>query len=184
MPFQFSKDTIIKELEGILKAFQERLMRVHTGQVNPALIEDIKLTYQGFEMRLKELGSIRLEGPRTLVVEPWDKESIGDIERALVAPTVGLNPQIKGSSIYLNFPSITQEIRERLIKELKEMKEETRIKIRHIRDNWWEQIQNAQHQGDVREDEKFKFKDELQKLVDAYNTKVDESEERKIKSMM
>lgn len=183
MPFQFSKDTIKKELEQALGVFQERLMRINTGQVNPGAIEDVKVMYQGFEMNIKELASIRIEGARTLVVEPWDKGSIGDIERSLIGSRTGLNPQVKGSSIYLNFPALTQEMREAATKDIKEMKEEARVKLRHIRDTWWEAIQKAQEEGEVREDDKFRFKDELQHLVDEYNVKTDETAERKIKSL-
>lgn len=183
MPFQFSKDKVKIDLDQALTVFKERLLRVHTGQVNPALVEDVKITYQGFEMKVKELASIRTEGPRTLVLEPWDKSSIGDIERGFLTAKSGLHPQVKGLAIYLNFPSLTQETRELLIKEIHEMKEEARIKLRHIRDTWWEAIRKAEDQGEVREDDKFKFKDELQAIVDEYNEKTEELTERKIKTL-
>lgn len=183
MPFQFSKDQVKKELDQALGIYQDRLMRIHTGQVNPALVENIPVTYQGFEMKVKELASIRSEGPRTLVIEPWDKGSVGDIERAILSQKSTINPQVQGTSIYINFPSLTQEMKETIIKELKELKEEARVKVRHVRDEWWERIQNAEKQGEVREDDKFGYKDDLQKLVDEYNTKIEEMTERKIKSL-
>lgn len=183
MPFQFSKDAIKKELEQALNVFQERLLRIHTGQVNPGLVENIAVMYQGFEMKIKELASIRSEGPRALVIEPWDKGSVADIERALMSGGSGLNPQIKGSNIYLNFPALTQEMRDAATKHIKEMREEARVKLRHIRDTWWEAIRKGEENGEVREDDKFRFKEELQELVDDYNAKTEETAERKIKSL-
>ena len=177
----FSKEEVKKELEKALEIFKERLLRVHTGQATPALVEDIKVTYQGYEARLKELASLRNEGPRTIVIEPWDKGSVGDIERGIVAAKNTLNPQIKGTAIYLTFPSLTQEMRQSLIKEIKEMKEEARVKVRRVRDDFWEKIQHAQKEGEIGEDDKFRFKDELQEMVDEYNTKIEEMTERKIK---
>lgn len=177
----FSKDEVKKELEKALEIFKERLGRVHTGQATPALVEDIKVMYQGYEARLKELASLRNEGPRTLVIEPWDKRSVGDIERGIVSARNTLNPQVKGNAIYLTFPSLTQEIRQSLVKEVKEMKEEARVKVRRIRDEWWENIQRAQKDGEIGEDDKFRFKDDLQKMVDEHNTKIEEMTERKIK---
>ncbi|MBI3335670.1 MAG: ribosome recycling factor [Candidatus Portnoybacteria bacterium] len=183
MPFHFSKDEVKKELEKNLEAFKEQLLRIHTGQVNPALIENVAVPYQGFEMKLKELAAIRREGVRTLVVEPWEKGSIGDIERALLSQKRVITPQVKGNLIYLNFPDLTSETRQGLIKEIKEIKEQVRVKIRRARDEWWEKIQLAERQGEIREDDKFRFKEELQKLVDEYNEKAEEITERKIKSL-
>lgn len=183
MPFQFSKDVVKKELEQALAVFQERLMRIHTGQANPGMIEDIKITYQGFEMKVKEVGSIRCEGPRTLVIEPWDKGSVGDIERALMQARSGFNPQVRGTAIYLNFPALTQEMKDMATKNIKEMKEEARVKVRHIRDQWWEVLQRGENDREIREDDKFRFKDQLQKLVDEFNIKLEDTAERKIKSL-
>lgn len=177
----FSKDDVKNELEKALEIFKERLMRVHTGQATPALVEDIKIMYQGYEARLKELASMRNEGPRTLVIEPWDKGSVSSIERGIVSAKNTLNPQVKGSTIYVSFPSLTQEMRQSLVKEIKEMKEEARVKVRRVRDEWWEKIQRAQKEGEIGEDDKFRFKDELQKMVDEYNAHIDALTERKIK---
>lgn len=183
MPFQFSKDEVKREFEKALEGYKEQLLRVHTGQVNPALIENIPVSYQGFEMKLKELAAIRTEGVHTLMIEPWDKGSIGDIERAFLSQKRVITPQVKGNLVYLNFPTLTSEIRQGLIKEIKEMKEQVRVKIRRMRDERWERIQHAEREGEIREDDKFRFKDELQKLVDEYNQKVEEVTERKIKSL-
>ena len=179
----FPKDQVKKELETALQGYQERLLRIHAGQANPAFVEEVRLMYQGFEMKLKELAAIRIEGLRTLVIEPWDKGTVGDIERALLLQKRVITPQVKGSVIYLNFPVLTGEMRENFIKEIKEMKEEARIKIRRIRDERWENIQKAERQGEIREDDKFRYKEDLQKLVDEYNEKAEKITERKIKTL-
>lgn len=182
--FLFSKDNVKKELEKALEIYKERLVHIRTGQASPALVENINVTYQGFEMKLQELASIRLEGLRALVIEPWDKGSTGNIEKALLHAKRNFNPQIRANTIYLNFPSLTEEMRRDAVKEIKEMKEEARVKIRLIRDDWWEKIKKAEDEGEIREDAKFRFKDDLQKLVDEYTEKIEETTERKIKSLV
>ena len=183
MPFHFSKEEIKKQLDKTLETFRDRLSRIHTGQVNPGLIENISVSYQGFEMKLLELASIRTEGPRTLVVEPWDKNAAMDIEKAILQSKHGVAPQLKGSAIYLSFPSITQENRVMITREIKKMEEEERVAVRQIRDSFWEAIKKAEEEGEIREDDKFKFKEQLQEIIDDYNKKVEEMTERKIKSL-
>lgn len=181
--FLFSKDNVKREFEKAIEVYKERLLHIHTGQANPSLVENIKIIYQGFEMKLQELASIRLEGPRTLVIEPWDKGSTGDIEKALYQAKRNFNPQIRVNAIYLNFPSLTEEMRQSSVKEIHSLKEEARIKIRRVRDEEWESIQKAQKGGGIREDEKFRLKEELQILVDEYNERIEEMTEKKIKSL-
>lgn len=181
--FHFSKNQVETEFKKALEMYQGRLLRIHTGQANPSFLEDVMVTYQGFEMKLQELASIRSEGPRTLVVEPWDKGSVSDIEKALFTAKRNINPQVRSNTLYVNFPSLTEEMRKQVIKDIHEIQEDARIKIRHIRDEYWEQIKNATDEGELREDDKFKFKDELQKLIDDYNKKIEETTERKIKAL-
>ena len=183
MLFHFLNKDIKQQLDKTLETFRERLSRIHTGQVNPGLIENVIVSYQGFEMKLLELASIRTEGPRTLVIEPWDKNAAMDIEKAILQSKTGAAPQLKGSAIYLSFPSVTQENRVMITRGIKKMEEDERVAIRQIRDSFWEAIKTAQEERDIREDDKFKFKDQMQEIVDEYNKKVEEMTERKIKSL-
>ena len=183
MPFTFSKEEIKKDLTHVLEKFSGHLARIHSGQVNPALVENIKVMYQGFSMKLLEMASIRVEGPHTLVIEPWDKNAVMDIEKAILQEKHGVAPQLKGSALYLSFPSITQESRALITREVKKIEEEARIGIRRARDDYWEKIKKAESEGEIREDDKFKFRDQLQELVDDYNKKADEMTERKIASL-
>lgn len=183
MPFQFSKDLVKTALEKTLHVFQERLSRIHTGRVNPGLIEHTKVTYQGFDMQLMELASIRTEEARTLAIEPWDKNSITDIEKALLQQQHGAAPQLRGDKLYLTFPPITDETRERITKEVKQLGEEERIKIRQIREDFWEKIKEAEANKEISEDDKFAHKDSLQEVVDEYNKKVEDIVNKKIASL-
>ena len=181
MPFTFSPKEVKMAFDKTLAIFQDRLSRVHTGRVNPALIENVKVLYQNFEMKLMELGSITIEGARTLVIEPWDKNGITDIEKALLSQT-GASPQIKGDKIYLTFSSLTTETREKLTKEIKQFAEEERIRIRQIREDFWERIKEAESNKEITQDEKFRSKEALQEIVTEYNQKVDGLIEKKIAS--
>lgn len=182
MPFQFSLQEAKSAFEKTLHVFQERLSRVHTGRVTPSLVDNISVAYQGFEIKLMELASIHAQGPYTLVIEPWDKTGITDIEKALLS-RLGAAPQIQGDKIYLTFPSLTQETREKIAREIKELSEEERIRIRQIREDFWEKIKEAEMDKEITQDDKFRFKDQLQKIVDEYNGKVEEMLEKKIESL-
>jgi len=182
MPFQFSPQEIRQAFDKTLHVFYERLSRVHTGRVTPSLVDTISVAYQGFEMKLMELASIHAEEPRTLVIEPWDKTGITDIEKALLS-RLGASPQIQGDKIYLTFPSLTQETREKITREIKGLAEEERIRIRQIREDFWEKIKEAEADKEVTQDDKFRFKDQLQKIVDEYNEKIEEMVEKKIESL-
>ena len=182
MPFKFSSQEAKQAFDKTLTIFQERLSRVHSGRVTPALVENISVSYQGYDMKLMELASIHLEGGRTLVIEPWDKMGITDIEKALLKSS-GAAPQIQADKIYLTFSPLTDETREKITKEIKQFAEEERIRIRQIREEFWELIKEAETAKEIGQDDKFRFKEKLQEVVDEYNGKVEEIVEKKIESL-
>lgn len=167
------------EFDKVLDFYKSEIASIRTGRATPALAEDIEVDYYDQKFRIKELASISAPEPKTLVIQPWDKGAVEAIAGAIRKSDLGLNPVINGQIIRLNLPPLTEERRKEFIKLLKQKTEESRIKFRRIREEIWDRIQKMEHAHEIREDEKFKGKDDLQKLIDEYNKKIEDLEKKK-----
>ena len=170
-------------MEKALEFFRGELAKLRTGQASPALVEDVAVTIAGQKMAVKQLASIAVPERRQLLITPWDHSYLGPIEKALQQSSLGTSPIVEGNSIRVRLPQLTQEYRLQLAKVLGEKSEDTTKVMRKAREDAWEQVQEKAKTGEVREDDKFRAKDELQKLIDEYNKKIDELVERKKKEI-
>jgi len=167
------------EMEKAIGFFQGELGKIRTGQATPALVEDVQVNLFGQKMPLKQLAGISCPDRRQILIQPWDKSYVEPIEKALQAGSLGTSPVVEGATVRVHLPQLTQEYREQLAKLLGEKAEEAKKTIRRWRESAWEEIQEKAKGGEVREDDKFRAKDELQKLIDEYNKKIEELVERK-----
>lgn len=165
--------------DAALEFYKTDIATIRTGRATPALVEDIVVDSYGQKMHIKELATITAPEPRSLLIQPWDKGVIQAIEGAIRKSEIGLSPVVDGQNIRLNIPPLTEERRKEFIKLLKQKTEETRVKIRRIREDIWHKVQTMEHAHEISEDEKFKTKEDLQKLVDDYNRKTEELEKKK-----
>lgn len=162
------------EMEKVVSFFGEEIKKIRTGKASPSLIENIKVDYMGSKLSLKQLAAISIGGPRELLVQPWDKASALDIENSFKNNEFGLNATISDDLIRVFFPEMTEESRQNLIKIVHQKAEEARRIIRHHREEVWTDIQKKTRGGEIREDDKFRAKDDLQELIDKYNKKIEE----------
>jgi len=167
------------DLEGVLDFYKQDISSIRTGRATPALVEDLQIDYFGVKYHLKELASLSTPEPRSLVIQPWDKGALDAISGAIQKSGIGLMPIAEGHSIRLNIPALTEDRRREFIKLLKGKTEESRIKIRRSRDEVRDKINKMEKNGEIREDDKFKSNEELQKLVDEYNQKIEDLEKKK-----
>ena len=165
--------------DGILDFYKNDIASIRTGRATPSLVEEIVVDCYGQKMHIKELASLSVPEPRTLAIQPWDKSVVDLIAKAIRESGVGLNPVVDGQIIRLNIPSLTEERRKEFIKLLKQKSEEAKVKIRKIREEIWDKIQRLEKDGEIREDDKFKGKEDLQKIVDDYNKKIEDLEKKK-----
>lgn len=165
---------ISKRLDEGMEFYQNELRNVRTGRANPSLVEDLEVEYYGAQTPLKQAASITAQDARSIVIAPWDKDSLVNIEKAVNESDLGVNPVNDGSTIRITFPPLTEERREELIKVVRKKTEEVRINIRKAREDVWDEIQNQEKSGEISEDDKFRGKDKLQEIVDGYNKKVEE----------
>lgn len=166
-------------LEKILAVFREELVALRTGRATPALVENIEIECYGSQMPLKHLAAISSPEPRTVIIQPWDKSLLTQIENEIRIKRPDFSPVLDGQMIRINLPSLTEEKRKELIKLVGQKTEEARVQVRQKREDVWGEIQRLARDGSIREDDKFRGKDELQKLIDDYNKKIEEIGERK-----
>ncbi len=162
------------ECDKVIEFFKKELAKIRTGMASPSLVEDVVVEAFGQKMPLKQLASISIAERKQIVIQPWDRSYLEPIEKALFRAELGTGPVVDKDLIRVNLPPLTQEYRETLAKLILEKSEQTRQTIRKWREDAWSQIQKGVKEGTLREDDKFKGKDELQKLIDEYQKKIDE----------
>lgn len=162
---------------------KSEISSLRTGRATPALVEDITVEAYGSKQPLKTLASISVSDAKTLTVEPWDKSLMQTVETAINNSHLGINPVNDGKLIRLPLPELTQERRQELIKVLHQKLEQARITIRKIREEIRDQIDKAFKDKEIGEDEKFKFQDELEKMVKEYNEKIKQVGDEKEKEI-
>ncbi|HUY69496.1 MAG TPA: ribosome-recycling factor [Candidatus Tyrphobacter sp.] len=169
----------LKEFEEkttkLLEALKEELLSFRTDRPTAKIIENVKVEYAGSVLSLNQLGSINIDPPRDLIVTVWDRGAIPAIVKAIEAANLGLGVQPEASLVRVKFPPMTEERKQILQKNIKSAAEEKKIKMRLIRD---EAKNSINQEGD--EDLKFRGKEEIQKIVDQFNQKVDDLVEGKI----
>jgi ribosome recycling factor len=171
------------ELDKVINFLERELAKIRTSRATPALVEDIVVECFNQKFPLKQLAAISIPEPKQILIQPWDKSYIEGIVRALENTGIGANPIVDKEAIRINLPSLTQDYRKELLHLISEKQEEARRTIRKWREDAWSGIQEGFREGKIREDDKFKAKDELQDLVDEYNGKVEELGEKKKKEV-
>ncbi len=170
--------------EKTLEFFQEELGKLRTGRASTSLVEDLLVDYYGAKSPMKQVASITIPEPRTIAISPWDKDSLVNIEKAIRDAQLNLNPMNDGQMVRINIPSLNEERRKELVKILNQKAEEARVSVRKVREEIWDDIQKAEKEGKMGEDDKFAGKDALQEVVDEYNEKIEEIRKKKEEEMM
>ena len=172
------------EMDKVIGFLEREAAKIRTGRASVSLVEDIIVECFGQKFPLKQLAAISLSEPRQIVIQPWDKSYIESIEKALSNSGLGTSPIVDKDLIRISLPPLNEEYRKNLLKILSEKQEEARKTIRHWRERAWEEIQERFKKKEIREDDKFRSKDELQELIDGYSEKIDEMGERKKKEIL
>lgn len=167
------------EFEKALERFKEELNQLRTGRASAALVENLSVDYYGAKSPLKQVASISTPEPRTIVISPWDKGSLVNIEAAIRESQLNLNPMNDGQVIRINIPALTEDRRKEMVKVLSQKTEDAKINVRRIREEIWNEIQQLEKDGKIGEDEKFIGKDQLQIVIDEYNAKIEEIRKKK-----
>ncbi len=170
--------------ESAVEHFLDETAKIRTGRAHPGLVENLSVDYYGTRTPLRQIASISIPEARQILISPWDKGSLVLIEAAIRESDLGLNPGNDGVALRITLPALTEETRKNLVKSLNQRAEEARIAVRNIREEIWKDIQEFEKSGDISEDDKFTGKDELQKVVDEYNQKLETIRKKKEEEVM
>ncbi len=183
-----SAEEIILEAEMTMEKSVDYMIHefssVRTGKASPALVENVDVEAYGSSMKLKQLALITTPEPRLLVVQPFDASTVKDIERALKESKIGIQPLVDGKLIRLPVPELSEERRRDLVKALKQMAEEARVRVRANRRTAMEDAKKLEKAGEVTEDQLRDTESEIQKLTDRFVKSIDDHLERKDAEVM
>lgn len=167
-----------------IEALKKELSRVRAGKASPALLEGVKVSAYGTLSPLNQVSSISTPDPRTIMISPWDKSLIGEIEKAIIQSDLGLNPQNDAKVIRLNVPALTEERRKELVKIVSKSGEEAKVGIRQHRKNANEAIKKLEKDKSLSEDEAKRELDKVQTQTDEYVKTIDDLIEKKTKDIL
>jgi ribosome recycling factor len=161
-------------MERSLEALRREFTSVRTGKASPALLDTIRVDAYGSKMPLNQVASVSSPEPRMLLVQPWDKGVMGDIEKAIRNSDLGLNPSNDGNIIRVPIPALNEERRRDMVKLLHKIAEEGRIAVRHVRQEANKQIKQQQSDHDISEDDARREMERIQKLTDEHIARIDQ----------
>lgn len=180
--------TILKEVKDRMfkseQVFIHELAGVRTGKASPALVENVMVEAYGSQVRLKEVAAITTPEPRLLLIQPWDVNLIGAIEKAIQKANIGLTPIVDNKLVRIPFPELSAQRRQELVKAVRKMAEDARVAIRNIRRDAIERLKKMAKEGGISEDEQKHVEKELQKLTDEFIGKIDDHLKKKEQEIM
>jgi len=182
MTYNFS--SIKHRIEEIEEWFRGELSGIHTGRAMPAVLDNVRVDSYGSKMSIAHIANISIEDARTLRVIPWEKDNIRAIEVAINDAELGLSVSVDANGVRVSFPELTGEKRTLLAKTVGKKLEDSRVSIKKEREETWEDIQKKERGGELSEDDKFRLKEELQKLIDEGNNKLGEIAKKKEKEIL
>lgn len=169
---QSVKNNAQDRMEKAISALKRELSSLRAGRAMPSLLDRIQADYYGSPTPINQMANISTPDPRTLLIQPWDKSSIGEIEKAIMKSDLGLTPANDGSVIRIVIPQLTEERRNELVKLTKKFGEEAKVAVRNVRRDANDEIKKLE-KDTISEDESRRHQDDVQKLTDKYIAEVD-----------
>ena len=173
--FAEANDHMDKSIEAMRKEF----LTLRTGKVSTAVVDHIKVEYYGTPTPLNQVASVTALDATTIAINPWEKNLLGDIEKAIQQANIGVNPNNDGDFIKLFFPPMTSEQRQEIVKQAKAMAEKAKVAVRNVRKDANNKIKRLEKDKEISEDEAKKAHDKIQKLTDEHIAKIDEALKKK-----
>jgi ribosome recycling factor len=176
-------DANLVEFNKAVEHYRHEISTLKTGRVTPMILDNIRVEAYGVKNPLNQLGSVTIDG-RSLLIQPWDKSVIKEIEKAIVESALGLSPANEGERIRITIPPLTEETRKEIAKLLHQKAEQAKVALRQIRDKVKEEIMEAEKNKEFGEDEKFSLLEELDKKVGEFNNQIKAITEEKEEEIM
>lgn len=182
-------------MKTVLKKAEERMNRridhlnnefaaIRAGRANPAVLDKVVVDYYGAPTPVNQLAAVSVTEARTLMIQPWDASVLTPIERAIQMSDIGINPQNDGKTLRMVFPPLTEERRKELVKDIKELAEETKVGVRNVRRDTVDKFKTMKKDGEITEDDLKQAEKKTQDLTDKFIKEIDALAEKKQKEVM
>ncbi|WP_054949876.1 ribosome recycling factor [Numidum massiliense] len=178
------KNEAKEQMTKAVQALKKELASLRAGRATPALLDKVFVDYYGAMTPINQLANVSAPEARLLLIQPWDKSALANIEKALQKSELGLTPNNDGNVIRINIPALTEERRAELVKVIKKAGEETKVSIRGFRRDANDELKKMEKAGDISEDEGRRHQEEIQKLTDQFVKQIDETVADKEKEVM
>jgi len=168
-----------ERMEKSLLSLDSAFNKIRTGRAHPGILDSIMVSYYGADTPIQQVANITIEDARTIAVTPWEKNIMGDVEKAIMKSDLGLNPSNNGDVIRIPMPALTEETRKEYTKQAKQEAENTRVAIRNIRRDANSHTKDLLKEKEISEDEERKAEQDIQKITDSFIAMVDAKYEEK-----
>ena len=175
---------IEERMNKTISVYEEKLSEVRAGRANPAILNKVKIDYYGTPTPINQVAGVSVPEARLIVIQPWDVSVLKDIEKAILASDIGINPNNDGKVIRLAFPELTEERRKELVKDIKKMAEEAKVVVRNARRDGIDEAKKLQKDGEITEDELKQAESEIQKITDKNIEEIDNILNKKEQEVM
>ncbi|SFF99724.1 ribosome recycling factor [Neptunomonas qingdaonensis] len=179
---------IAKETEARMKKSVESVIdhfkKIRTGRAHPSILDSVQVMYYGAPVPLQQVANVSVEDARTLMISPWEKQTVSDIEKAIYKSDLGLNPSSNGGVIRVPMPALTEETRKVYIRQARQEAESARVSVRNVRRDANNDMKELLKEKDISEDEERRGQDNIQKLTDKYVAEIDSLLEKKEADLM
>lgn len=173
-----------EKMNKTISVFEENLSEVRAGRANPAILNKVKIDYYGTPTPINQVAGVSVPEARLIVIQPWDLSVLKEIEKAILASDIGINPNNDGKVIRLNFPELNEERRKELVKDIKKMAEDAKVAVRAIRRDGIDEFKAKQKASEITEDDLRDAEDSIQKLTDKSIEEIDKLLAAKEKEVM
>lgn len=173
-----------EKMEKSICVYQEKLAEVRAGRANPAILNKVKIDYYGTLTPINQIAGVSVPEARLIVIQPWDASILKEIEKAILASDIGINPNNDGKVIRLAFPELNEERRKEIVKDVRKMAEEAKVAIRSIRREGIDMAKAFQKDGEITEDELKQAENDIQKITDKNIEEIDKILQDKEKEVM
>ena len=179
-----SLENLSDRMDKVIDNLETNYSEVRAGRANPAILNKVSVEYYGVPTPINQVASISVPEARLIVIQPWDRSILSQVEKAIEKADIGIHPMNDGQVIRLSFPELTEERRKELAKDIRKMAEEAKVAVRNVRRDEMDEAKDSLKNKEISEDEEKALEDKIQKETDKYVAKIDEMSEKKEKEIM
>ena len=179
-----SLENMQERMEKVIDNLETNYSEIRAGRANPAILNRVSVEYYGVPTPINQVASVSVPEARLIVIQPWDRSILSQIEKAIEKADIGIHPMNDGGVIRLSFPELTEERRKEIVKDVKKTAEEAKVAVRNVRRDEMDEAKAKLKNKEISEDEEKALEDKIQKETDKYVAKIDEIAEKKEKEIM